>query len=163
MALKIRKKRDSVVNLHKLKQMLYLSEFSWVNSAIGMMLPILLAQRSITQVPEIEAIIVVFCIIFYLIIGRFLYEIYEKLNVENAWFAWIPILNTYITFVAGDEENPVLWTILSLIPCISIIAEIKVIIAWVRIFKKLEKSPWLLLLCLIPFAALFVFGYVALT
>jgi len=163
MALKIRKKRDSVVNLHKLKQMLYLSEFSWVNSAIGMMLPVLLAQRSTVQVPETEGIIVVFCIIFYLIIGRFWYEIYEKLNVENAWFAWIPILNTYITFVAGDEENPVSWTILSLIPCISIIAEIKLIIAWVRIFNKLDKSPWLLLLCLIPFAAFFVFGYVALT
>ena len=28
MALKIRKKRDSVVNLHQSKQMLYLSEFS---------------------------------------------------------------------------------------------------------------------------------------
>ncbi|MGD1713795.1 DUF5684 domain-containing protein [Dapis sp. BLCC M172] len=146
--------------------MLYLSEFSWVNSAIGMMLPIFLAQEATTElpeVPEVEPTQVGSGLIGYLIMAFFCYKIYQKLNVENAWFAWIPILGTYINFKAADEENPVLWTILSCIPCINIIASIKLIMAWVRIFKKLEKSPWLLLICIIPCAVLFVFGYVALT
>ncbi|RQH25075.1 hypothetical protein D5R40_02950 [Okeania hirsuta] len=102
-------------------------------------------------------------IVGYLITAFFCYKIYQKLNVEDAWFAWVPILGTYITFKAADEEKPVLWTILSYIPCLNIIAAIKSIMAWVRIFKKLDKSPWLLLICIIPFAAFFVFGYVAFT
>ncbi|NEQ35151.1 MAG: hypothetical protein F6K40_02025 [Okeania sp. SIO3I5] len=127
------------------------------------MLPILLAQSSRNQATGEFAVLVVGIIISYFIMGFFLYRICQKLNVENAWFAWVPILNTYIVFKAADEQEPVLWTILSLIPCISIIAGIKLIIAWVRIFNKLGKSPWLLLICLIPFAIFFVFGYVAFT
>jgi hypothetical protein len=97
----------------------------------------------------------------YLIFAFFAWKIFQRLDIENAWYAWIPILGTYITFVAGDEEKPVLWTVLSFVPCINIIAAIKLIIAWVKICQKLEKSPWLLLLCLIPCAAIFVFGYLA--
>lgn len=129
-----------------------------------MMLPILLAQEATTQAPEVDPSTSVGGLVFHLILSFFCYKIYQKLNVENAWFAWIPILGTYINFKAADEENPVLWTILACIPCINIIAGIKLIMAWVRIFKKLEKSPWLLLICLIPcLGALFVFGYAAFT
>lgn len=129
-----------------------------------MMLPILLAQEVTTQAPEVDPSTSVGGLVFHLILGFLCYKIYQKLNVENAWFAWIPILGTYINFKAADEENPVLWTILACIPCINIIAGIKLIMAWVRIFKKLEKNPWLLLICLIPcLGALFVFGYAAFT
>ncbi|WP_205127215.1 DUF5684 domain-containing protein [Okeania hirsuta] len=151
--------------------MLYLSEFPVVNSAVGMILPIFFAQETITPPPEIDPAVVdgimtainLASIVGYLITAFFCYKIYQKLNVEDAWFAWVPILGTYITFKAADEEKPVLWTILSYIPCLNIIAAIKSIMAWVRIFKKLDKSPWLLLICIIPFAAFFVFGYVAFT
>ncbi|WP_287242142.1 MULTISPECIES: DUF5684 domain-containing protein [unclassified Okeania] len=162
--------------------MLYLSEFLVVNSAVGMMLPIFSAEEVITPPPEIDPTVVdalkkidpamvdafitainLVSIAGYLITAFFCYKIYQKLNVEDAWYAWIPILGTYITFKAADEEKPVLWTILSYIPCVNIIAAIKSIMAWVTIFKKLNKSPWLLLICIIPFAAFFVFGYVAFT
>lgn len=143
--------------------MLYLNEFSWVNSAIGMMLPILLAQEATTQQPEVEPGHAGGSLVGYLIMAFFCYKIYQKLNIENAWFAWIPILGTYINFKAADEEKPVLWTILTFIPLINIIAAIKLVMAWVRIFKKLDKSPWLLLICIIPCGALFLFGYVAFT
>lgn len=94
-----------------------------------------------------------YILIAYLI-GAFLcWKIFEKLKIENAWFAWIPILGTYITFVAGDDESPILWIILSLIPGINIVAAVKLIIAWVRICKKLGQSPWLLLICLVPYGA----------
>lgn len=36
--------------------MLYLSEFSLVNSAVGMMLPIFLAQETITPPPEVAEV-----------------------------------------------------------------------------------------------------------
>lgn len=143
--------------------MLYLSEFPGINSAMGIMLPILLAQEATTQQPEVDPGTIGGSIGGYLIMAFFCYKIFQKLNIENAWYAWIPVLGTYITFKAADEEKPVLWTILTFIPLINIIAAIKSIMAWVTIFKKLDKSPWLLLICLIPCGALFLFGYVAFT
>ena len=100
-------------------------------------------------------------LIFYFIGAFFCWKIYEKCGVENAWFAWLPILGVYANFQAGDEENPLLWTILSCIPCLNIVAGIKLIIAWVRIFQKLGKSPWLLLLAIIPCVWFFLLGYLA--
>lgn len=143
--------------------MLYLSEFPGINSAMGMMLPILLAQEATSQAPETNSTTSAGSLIGYLIMAFFCYKIYQKLNIENAWFAWIPILGTYINFKAADEEKPVLWTILACIPLINIMAGIKLIMAWVTIFKKLDKSPLLLLICIIPCAVFFVFGYVAFT
>lgn len=121
-------------------------------------LPALLAQATYAD-PEISTTQIVFSIIAYVVGAFFCQKIYEKLGVENAWFAWIPILNVYVNFVAGDEENPVLWTILALVPCINIIAIVKLIIAWVKICNKLEKSPWLILLWLIPLIGFAIFGY----
>lgn len=123
-------------------------------------LPIVLAQEAVQQ-PEVSGAQIAGSIIGYLIIAFFCWKIFEKLNIDNAWFAWIPILGTYITFVAADEENPILWTVLALIPCVNIVAAIKLILAWIRICGKLNKSPWLLLLCLIPCGAFVCFGYLA--
>lgn len=126
-------------------------------------LPILLAQDtapvpetapvpdfSAYQTPEFNAATSTGYLIGYLIFSFLTWKIYQRCGVENAWFAWIPILGTYINFVAGDEDNPILWTILMFIPCINIIAVIWLIKAWIRICRKLEKSPWLLLLWLVP-------------
>ncbi|MGL5081975.1 MAG: DUF5684 domain-containing protein [Microcoleaceae cyanobacterium] len=99
----------------------------------------------------------------YLISAFFCQKIFAKCGVENAWFAWIPFLGTYANFKAGDEPKPVLWTILAFIPLINIVAFIWLIRAWIRIFKKLGKSPWLLLTWLIPFGAIICLGYLAFT
>lgn len=101
-------------------------------------------------------------IIIYVLFAFLLQKIFERCRVENPWFAWIPILNTYKAFEAGDNENPVLWTILSIIPCVNVVAIVYLIIAWIKICQKLGKSPWLLLLVLIPFlGALALFGILA--
>lgn len=120
-----------------------------------------LTQNTPSSSSEISGTQIIAGIISYVIISFFSWKIFQRLNIENAWFAWIPILGSYITFVAGDEANPVLWTILLLIPLVNIVAAIKLIIAWVTIVRKLGKSPWLLLLCLIPCVVYFVFGYLA--
>lgn len=123
----------------------------------------LLAQEtfSYSSSSELSPGQIVLILIVYLISAFFCQKIFEKCNVPNPWFAWIPVLGTYAAFQAGDEENPILWTILSLIPCINIVAAIKLIIAWVKICQKLGKSPWLLLVALIPFGAILLLGYLA--
>jgi hypothetical protein len=89
------------------------------------------------------------------------WKIFEKCGTENAWFAWIPVLSTYALFKTVNDENAVLWTILSIIPCVGIVSAVMAIVAWVKVFQKLDKSPWLLLLCLTGIGAFFVFGYAA--
>ena len=118
---------------------------------------VLLAQAA-TGEPEIGAAQVIAYIVFYIVFAFLLQKILEKCGVENPWFAWIPILNIYKVFEAGDNNNPVLWTILSLIPCVNIVAAIYSIIAWVKICQKLNKSPWLLLLWLIPGLGVLIFS-----
>lgn len=126
--------------------------------------PILLAQQdTIPQLdipyntPEINAGTSIGYLIGYFIFAFLSWKIYQRCGVKNAWFAWIPILGTYINFVAGDEENPILWTILMFVPCVNIVAVIWLIKAWIRICRKLEKSPWLMLLCLLPVVGALVF------
>lgn len=142
---------------------------SLVHLAVGL-LPVLLAQDTTgineTTVDDAAAAAggaggLLIGLISYLVGSFFCWKIFAKCGVENAWFAWIPILNVYANFQAGDEENPLLWTILSIVPCVNIIAIVKLIIAWTKIAQKLGKSPWLLLISLIPLGALFVLGYFA--
>lgn len=125
------------------------------------LLPILLAQTSGGDGSLGPGFYFLF-LVFYVFAAFTCQKIFEKCGVENAWFAWIPILGTYANFQAGDEENPVLWTILSLVPCVNIAAVVKLVIAWVKICQKLGKSPWLLLLVLIPTLGSFILlGYLA--
>lgn len=137
-----------------------LSFNSFLHFTIGFM-PLLAQTADVEADPAASGFSLVFGLIGYVVGAFFCWKIYEKCGVENPWFAWIPILGTYASFQAGDEENPLLWTILSLIPCVNIVAIVKLIMAWIKICEKLGKSPWLLLLCLIPLGAFFVLGYLA--
>ena len=122
------------------------------------MLPLILAQSS-SGSDGSSALANIISIIIYFAGAFFCFKIYEKCGVENPWFAFIPILGTYANFQAGDEENPLLWTILACIPCVNIAAIIKLIIAWINICKKINKSPWLLLLR--PCFSVLILGYFA--
>jgi len=120
----------------------------------------LLAQTSYSE-PQFGIGQLVLFIILYAVGAFFCQKIFEKCGVENSWFAWIPVLNTYANFKAGNQDNPVLWTILSFVPCVNIVAIVMLVISWVRICNKLGKSPWLLLFCLLPLGAFGVLGYLA--
>lgn len=85
--------------------------------------------------------------------------IFTKLNMVNAWFAWIPFLNAYMTFKAGDK--PGWWVALLLIPLVNLVGIVLFVMAWVEILKKLGKSPWLLFLFIVPLANLALMGYLA--
>ncbi|MEB3293947.1 MAG: DUF5684 domain-containing protein, partial [Synechococcales bacterium] len=104
----------------------------------------------------------IFMLVLYVFVAFCTMTILNKLNYENSWFAWIPFLQNYAVFQAGDEEQALLWTILMIVPCVNIVAAIKQLIAWVKIAQKLGKTPWILLCLLIPVLGTFItFGYLA--
>jgi hypothetical protein len=105
--------------------------------------------------------ILLFLAIAYIFLSFCTWKIFQKCGTENAWFAWIPVLNTYVLFKSANDEQAVLWTVLSLIPIIGIVSSVMSIVAWVKVFNELGKSPWLLLLCLTGIGIFFVLGYAA--
>ncbi len=90
----------------------------------------------------------IFGLIGYLFGSYCFYTIFQKLGEPNAWFAWVPLLNTWITYKVGDQSP---WWIIGLfIPIVNFVALFFLIVAFVNILKKLDKNPWLLLLLIIP-------------
>jgi hypothetical protein len=88
--------------------------------------------------------------------------ILNKLNYENSWLAWVPFASTYAYLEAGEQEEPLIWTIVAAVPCIGLISLIKVIPGWINICNALEKPPLILLTIFIPCVGIFVmFGYLA--
>ena len=79
---------------------------------------------------------------------------------QNAWFAWVPILNNWIMYKAGDQSP---WWIVGLfIPLVNFVALIFLLMAFIKIVEKLGKSPWLILLMIIPlvnFVVLYNFAF----
>ncbi len=102
----------------------------------------------------------IFGVIGYIFGSYCFYTIYQKLREPNAWFAWVPILNTWIMLKAG-EQSP--WWIIGLfIPLVNFVALIFLLMAFVNIVKKLGKNPWLILLMIIPlvnFVVLYNFAF----
>lgn len=100
-----------------------------------------------------------FCFLLFLAICLVLI-IYEKLGEQNAWFAWVPILNNWIMYKAGDQSP---WWIVGLfIPLVNFVALIFLLMAFIKIVEKLGKSPWLILLMIVPlvnFVVLYNFAF----
>jgi len=79
--------------------------------------------------------------------------------MENAWLAWVPFANIWMILKAGDKSG--WWLAAAFIPIVNIAVIVLTISAQVNIFKKLGKSPWLLLLLLLPLANFWVMYHVA--
>lgn len=89
-----------------------------------------------------------------------LMNIAKKLEVENAWFAWVPILNMALLLKMG-MQNP--WLILLvLIPGLgALIVAILSVIATMKICEKRGYDKLLGLLSLVPVANLVLLGVLA--
>lgn len=102
----------------------------------------------------------IFGLAAYLFGSYCFYNIYQKLGESNAWFAWVPILNNWIMYKAGDQSP---WWIIGLfIPLVNFVALVFLLIAFINIVKKLGKNPWLILLMIIPlvnFVILYMFAF----
>jgi len=95
-------------------------------------------------------------ILFYIYSAYSLQVIAKKTNTENAWFAWIPILNFYLMLkIAGQ---PGWWLLLFLIPLVNVIIAI---VIWIKIAEAVNKPSWWGILMLVPIVNLIVPGYLA--
>lgn len=87
-----------------------------------------------------------------------LMTIANKLEVENSWWAWIPILNIILMLQIADK--PIWWLILFIIPIVNIIIAI---IIWMRIAELRGFPNWWGILLIVPIVNLIVPGYLAFT
>lgn len=126
----------------------------------------LIAQSSANNSGGINPLHVFFVIIGVIfVIGSYIFssycfeKIYEKLGQPNSWFAWVPILNIWIMYKAGDQSP---WWIIGLfIPLINIVPTVILLIAFVKIVNKINKSAWLLTLMTVPLVNFWVLYHLA--
>lgn len=90
-----------------------------------------------------------FFVLFSYLFGSYcFYRIYQKLGSQNAWFAWIPILNNWIMYKEG-EQSP-WWVIGLFIPLVNVVALLFLLAAFIKIVQRIGKNPWLILLLIVP-------------
>jgi Family of unknown function (DUF5684) len=92
----------------------------------------------------------------YIFVALALYTIAQKTNTENAWFAWIPILN--IILILNIAKKPLWWIILLFIPLVNIIIAVLI---WMGVAEARRKPGWWGVLTIIPLVNLIAIGYLA--
>jgi hypothetical protein len=102
------------------------------------------------------AVIWVVGIIVYIYMALCMYKIAKKMNAENPWFAWIPILN--VVLMIQIAKKPLWWIVLMLIPFVNIVIAIVIM---VEFLKVLGKPAWWVILMMIPVVNLVVWGMLA--
>lgn len=103
--------------------------------------------------------LLVFCVIllaFYVYLALALQTIANKTHTENAWMAWIPILN--LILLLNVAKKPLWWFILFLIPIVSLVMAI---IVWMAVAEARGKPSWWGILLIVPLVGLIVPGYLA--
>jgi hypothetical protein len=96
----------------------------------------------------------------YIYCSLALMKLAKRMNYENAWYAWIPILNMILLFQLG-EQKPILLLLL-LIPGIGeLVVGILIIIALMKICEKRGYDKTLGLLSLVPIANYVLLGILA--
>jgi hypothetical protein len=100
--------------------------------------------------------VLVFFLTYYVYMSICLMKIAKKTNTENAWFAWIPILDLLLSLQIA--KKPTWWIVWFFVPVANIIVYI---LAWMGISKTLGKQEWLGILMIISPINLIVQGYLA--
>jgi hypothetical protein len=106
----------------------------------------------------IYGIICCFWLVIYVYASYCLMKIAQKLGVENAWMAWIPVVNIWVMCQAARKEW--WWMLLCFVPLINIIA---FCVLWMGIAENRGKPSWVGLLILIPLVNFVMMGYLAFT
>jgi hypothetical protein len=103
-----------------------------------------------------------FLFIFLIAIAAYIYfalalqTIAKKTNTENAWWAWVPIIQMILTL--NIAKKPIWWLILFFIPLVGIVF---MIIVWMAIAEARNKPNWWGILLIVPVLGLIVPGYLA--
>jgi uncharacterized protein DUF5684 len=94
--------------------------------------------------------------VIYIYMALAVQTIAKKTNTENAWWAWIPILN--VLLMLNIAKKPMWWVILFLIPIVGLVISI---IVWMAIAEARGKPNWWGILLIVPLLGLVVPGYLA--
>jgi hypothetical protein len=92
----------------------------------------------------------------YIYIALALQTIAKKTNTENAWWAWIPIIQAVL--MLNVAKKPVWWIILFFVPLVNIVIAIMV---WMAIAEARNKPSWWGILLIVPVVGIIVPGYLA--
>jgi hypothetical protein len=106
----------------------------------------------------ISGLSLIFPLLMYCYIAFSLQTIAQKAGADNAWLAWIPIANIYLSCVIAGK--PGWWVLLCLIPFVNIIIAI---IIWMGIAEARNKPAWMGILLIVPIANIILPGYLAFT
>lgn len=101
-------------------------------------------------------IFLVIILAIYIYMAICLMKMAKKTNTPNAWFAWIPILNTVLMIQIA--KKPIWWIILFFIPIVNIVIAILI---WMGVAKQLGKPEWMGVLMIIPIVNFIIAGYLA--
>lgn len=103
----------------------------------------------------IVAFVVVGLLFFVLVLVGY-WKVFTKLGLPG-WMGIVPFVNVYMIFKARGQREPALWLILSLIPCINIIALWFLANDTAEMFGK--EIGWKLFLFFIPGLSHVVLGF----
>ena len=101
-------------------------------------------------------VVLVVGLAFYAYFALALQTIANKTHTENAWMAWIPIVQ--IVLMLNIAKKPIWWIILFFIPLVSLVMAI---IVWMGVAEARGKPSWWGILLIVPLVGLIVPGYLA--
>ncbi len=138
-----------------------LSRMSWLLTLAAILFMAIPAAAQNDRVPTAMLggfmfIFVIFCLAMYVYFALAIQTIAQKTNTENAWLAWIPIVN--IVLLLNIAKKPIWWIILFFIPIVGIVMAILV---WMGVAEARGKPNWWGILMIVPVANLIVPGYLA--
>lgn len=82
--------------------------------------------------------VILIVLVIYVIMALSLMKIAKRTNMDNAWFAWIPILN--LILMLQIAKRPMWWLIFFLVPILNIAGIVLQFIIWIDIAKALGKT-----------------------
>jgi hypothetical protein len=103
--------------------------------------------------------ILIFAAVFYVYFALALQTIAKKTNTENAWLAWIPIVN--VILLLNIAKKPVWWIIFFIVPILNIAGIVLGIILWMKIAEVRGRPDWWGILMIVPVVNLVVLGLLA--
>ena len=92
----------------------------------------------------------------YVYISLALQTIARKTKTQNAWLAWIPLVN--VILMLDIAKKPLWWIVLFLLPLVNLVITV---VVWMAIAKARQKPEWCGILMLIPLVNLMLPGYLA--
>ncbi|MEI9476995.1 MAG: DUF5684 domain-containing protein [Deltaproteobacteria bacterium] len=103
-----------------------------------------------------ESTAAVIVLVFYCYSSLCLMRIAQKLDISDAFLAWIPLLNLSLLFRAADK--PVWWIVLLCIPIVNLIV---LIITFMSLCEQMGYPSGIGLLILVPLGNFILLGYLA--